>query len=63
MMKELKALESLLQDENFVHQLQTDKMLKITYNTLYNYVKKGNSLSNLPWFDLAKRKVYFKLAA
>lgn len=63
MMKELKALESLLQDENFVQGMENDVMLKVTFNTLYNYVKKGNSLSNLPWFDLAKRKIYFNLAA
>lgn len=63
MVKELKALESLLQDKEFVQQLTNDKMLQITYNTLCNYVKNGHSLLDLPWFDLGKKVQFTDLAA
>lgn len=63
MEKQIKAFETLMRDENFVQEMENDVMLKVTFNALYNYVKKGNNLLDLPWFNLLKTNNKIKLAA
>lgn len=63
MEKQIKAFETLMRDENFVQEMENDVMLKVTFNALYNYVKRGNNLLDLPWFNLLKINNKIKLAA
>lgn len=63
MEKQIKAFETLMRDENFVQEMENDVMLKVTFNALYNYVKIGNNLLDLPWFNLLKTNNKIKLAA